>query len=65
MLTGGNIMIGILDDSIYENCQETFSVVLSTEDDRVRLAERIATVTIEDNDGKEVSCLQDHNEHVV
>ena len=43
-------MIPIIDDSVLEN-NETFSVVLNTEDQNVVLDLTSATVTIVDNDG--------------
>ena len=44
------IVIPIIDDSVLEN-NETFSVVLNTEDQNVVLDLTSATVTIVDNDG--------------
>ena len=51
-----NIPVEIIDDSIFENIFETFTISLSTEVPRVVLMDNKAAVTIRDNDSKNSVC---------
>ena len=51
------IPINILDDDMFENITETFTVALSTEVDRVEFLDN-AIITITDNDSENMLCMQ-------
>ena len=40
-----------IDDSVPENCAETFVVMISSDNERVNLGNNMAVVQIDDNDG--------------
>ena len=51
------LSIPIIDDDVSENCAENFALLLDSSGERVTVADSMAIIRIDDDDGKSCSSL--------